>query len=151
MPLTNALECFNIFNDIDREVNLFAEIFKNLNNPEHSDYYSIDEFNENCVTKVNDFNIIHCNIRSLYAHHDEFLALLRALRVKFYILCFSESWLMGATKQLISFEGYQSFYSLRPINKRGGGSIRAKDSIRAKHLYRYSLSEDHIEILFIEI
>ena len=74
------------------------------------------------------------------------------LRVKFDILCFSESWLTDATKQLIKFQGYQSFHSLRPINKRGGGiSIFIKDSIRAKHLYRHLLSEDHIETLFVEI
>ena len=57
------------------EINHFAEIFPDLNNSVHSDYYSIDKFNENCVTNVNDLNIIHCDIRSLYAHHDEFLAL----------------------------------------------------------------------------
>ena len=97
-------------------------------------------------------NTIHCNIRSLYAHHDEFLSLLSVLRVKFDILCFSESWLTDATKQLLNFQGYQSFHSLRPINKRGGGiSIFIKNSIRAKHLYRHSLSEDHIETLFVEI
>ena len=70
----------------------------------------------------------------------------------FDILCFSESWLTEATKQLINFQGYQSFHSLRPINKRGGGiSIFIKDSIRATHLNRHSLSEDHIETLFVEI
>ena len=41
---------------------------------------------------------------------------------------------------------------MRPVNKRGGRiSIFIKDSIRARHLYRHSLSEDHIETLFIEI
>ena len=105
----------DIFNDIDPEVNHFAEIFADLNNSEHSDYYSIDKFNENCVTNVNDLNIIHCNIRSLSAHHDEFLSLLSVLWVKFDILCFSESWLTDATKQLINFQGYQSFHSLRPL------------------------------------
>ena len=98
-PLFNNLPIFNlinqdnddIFNDIDPELNQFAEIFPDLNNSEHSDYYSIDKFNENFVTNVNDWNIIHCNIRSLYAHHDEFLSLLSVLRVKFDILYFSES------------------------------------------------------------
>ena len=133
---------YDTFNGIDREINHFAEIFSDLNNSEHCDYYSIDKFNETCVTNVNDLNIIHCNIRSLYAHHDEFLSLLRVLSVKFDILCFSESWLTDTTKQLINFQGYQSFHSLRPINERGGGiSIFIKDSIRAKQLYRHSLSE----------
>ena len=142
----------DIFNDIDPEVNHFVEIFPDLNNSEHRDNYSIDKFNENCVTNVNYLNIIHCNIESLYAHHNEFLSLLSVLRDKFDILCFSESWLTDATKQVINFQGYQSFHSLRPINKRGGGiSIFTKDSIRAKHLYRHSLSEDHIETLFAEI
>ena len=85
----------DIFNDIDPEVNHFAEIFPDLNNSEHSDNYLIDKFNENCVTNVNNLNTIHCNIRSLYAHHNEFLSLLGILCVKFGILCFSESWLTG--------------------------------------------------------
>ena len=49
----------DIFNDIDPEVNHFADIFPDLNNSEHSDYYSIDKFNENCVTNVNALSIIH--------------------------------------------------------------------------------------------
>ena len=73
----------DMFNDIDPVVNHFAEIFSDLNNSEHSDYYSIDKWNENCISNVNDLNIIHCNIRSLYAHYGEFLALLSVLRVKF--------------------------------------------------------------------
>ena len=35
----------DIFNDIDPEVNHFAGIFPDLNNSEHSDYFSIDKFN----------------------------------------------------------------------------------------------------------
>ena len=38
-----------IFSDIDSEVNHFAEIFPDLYNSEHSDKYSIDKFNENCI------------------------------------------------------------------------------------------------------
>ena len=59
----------DIFNDIDLEVNHFADIFPDLNNSECSDYYLITQFNENCVTNVNDLNLIHCNIKSLYAHN----------------------------------------------------------------------------------
>ena len=69
----------DIFRDIDPKVNHFAEIFPDLNNSEQSDYYSIDKFNENCVTNVNGLNITHCNIRSLWAHHDELIALFSLL------------------------------------------------------------------------
>ena len=72
----------DVFNDIGLEVNNFAEIFPDLNNSEHSDYYSIYKLNESCIANINNLNIIHCNIRFLYAHHDEFLALLSILRVK---------------------------------------------------------------------
>ena len=99
----------DIFNDIDPEVNRSAEIFPDLNNSEHSDYYSGDKFNENCVKNVNDLTIIYCNIRSLYANHVEFLALLSVLHVKSNILFFSESWLTDATNKPVSFQGYQSF------------------------------------------
>ena len=54
----------DIFNDIDAEVNHFAEIFPDLNNSEHSDYYSINKFNENWVINVYNLNIIHCNINN---------------------------------------------------------------------------------------
>ena len=56
-----------ILNDIDPEVNHSAEIFPDVKNSEHSDYYSIDKFNENCVTNVNDLNIIPV-ILDLYMH-----------------------------------------------------------------------------------
>ena len=55
-------------NDIDPEVNRFAELFPDLNNSEDSNYYLIDKFNKNCITNVNDLNIIHCNTRDLYMH-----------------------------------------------------------------------------------
>ena len=42
----------DIFNDIDPEVNHFAEIFPDLNNSEHSDCNSRDHLNENCGTNV---------------------------------------------------------------------------------------------------
>ena len=48
----------DIFNDIDPEVKSFAKIFPDLNNSDHSDYYSVDKFNENCVKNVNDLTII---------------------------------------------------------------------------------------------
>ena len=68
----------DIFNDIDPEVNHFAEIFPDLNNSGHNHYYSLDKFNENWRTNINDLQIIHCNITSLYAHryHDELLSVL---------------------------------------------------------------------------
>ena len=40
----------DIFHGTGPEVNHFAEIFADLNNSENSDYYSINKFNENCVT-----------------------------------------------------------------------------------------------------
>ena len=65
--------------------------FRNIssfNNYEHSDYYSIDKFNEKCITDENYLNIIHCNIRSQYADYDEFLVLLRVFHVKFWHFMF---------------------------------------------------------------
>ena len=50
LPLFNLMnQDSDMFNDIHPEVNHFAEIFPDLNNSEHSDYYSIDKFNENNV------------------------------------------------------------------------------------------------------
>ena len=46
----------DIVNHNDPEINHFAEIFPDLNNSEHSDYYSIDKFNENCDTNINNLN-----------------------------------------------------------------------------------------------
>ena len=68
-------------------------------------------------------------------------------------MCFAESWLTDATKHAADKFSRISIISLsEAINKREGGiCIFIKDSIRAKHIYRNSLSEDHIETLFVEI
>ena len=58
----------DIFNDIDPEVSHFANNIPRLNS-EHSDYYSIDKFNKYFISNVNDLNIIHCDIRSLYYYY----------------------------------------------------------------------------------
>ena len=60
----------DIFNDIDPEVNHFAEIFPDLNNSVHSDYYSIDKFNENCPNQPHLLNKYQINMG--FSHFHEF-------------------------------------------------------------------------------
>ena len=57
------------------------------------------KFDKNSVKNVNDLNIIHCNIKDLYEHHDEFLSL-RTVHVEFDTLFISDIWLTDATKLL---------------------------------------------------
>ena len=157
LPLFNLMNQDNddIFNDIDLEVNHFTVIFPDFNNSEHSDYCSTDKFTANCVTNVNDLKIIHYNIRSLYAHHNEFLILNLAffvLNLTFYVSLRVGWWTPLNSWSIFKDINHFTLWGLFISKWRDLVISRfIKDSIRAKHLYRYSLSEDHMETLFIEM
>lgn len=140
----------DFFSEIDPEINHFSQIFPDTQANFNSEYYDIGKFNLNCSTTSNDIAILHINIRSLFHKIEHLKGLLAQLKVKFDILCFTESWLSDSNKKLVSILGYNSFHSLRPAGQRGGGIsvfIDKKFQVTTKS----SVSSAVIEALFLEV
>ena len=140
-----------LFDNIDVDLQYFQELYPNLNNENTQQYFDISQFNDNYTKGDGDLNIFHINIRSLYSNLDDINSFLQLIKYKFNILCFTESWLSNATKDLVSFPGNKSFHQLRN-NKRGGGiSVFVSELYGCKKLSEACLTLDYIESLFLEI
>ena len=129
----------DVISDIDPDYNHFNVLYPNLDAVNQSKYYNIGEFNdEYCLTAtVNDLSVIHLNARSLGADskHDYINSILFMLKLKFHIICITESWLTDATKDLYTFEGYSAFHSIRPGGRRGGGvSVYVADEFSVRRV-----------------
>lgn len=141
-----------LFEDIDAHINHFSELFPDLNGDQQCQYYDADKFNQNYTNSNCDLKILCYNIRSLHAHHQELEALLALINCQFDIICFTESWLSDANKDLIKFEGYTGYHSLRRDNRQGGGvSVFVNDRLTAIQLETTTISTESIETLFIKI
>ena len=119
-----------IFDSVDPDVNHLNYMYPDLNTNKESEYYDVTKFNENISFSDNNFSIINQNIRSLKANIDQFDCFMKTVNYKFDALCFTESWLNNDTKDLIHFDGFKSFHSLRTDGKRGGGiSIFLRENV----------------------
>ena len=117
----NEIENIDIFSEIDADINHFQDIYPDLFNENSSKYYDINSFNSIDFNSNHDLAIIHINARSLNANFDQFYALFDILKIKFDVICVSESWLDESISNLFNIEGYNAFHSHR--SSRGGGSI----------------------------
>lgn len=140
-----------LFADVDADVNHFNQLFPDLNNNNSHQYFNAETINNlRCNSK--DLSIFHLNIRSINAHLDETIAFLESINFKFNALCFSESWLNENNKHLYHIEGYNSFHSLRPNNKTGGGlSTFINSRFTANIVPSCTFSLEFIECLTIRI
>ena len=141
----------DFFDNIDADLNHYNELYPDLNNENKSNYYTSNAFNELSINR-NDFSIFHHNIRSLNKNYDQINGLLSTLKLKFDILCFSESWLNDSNQHQIHFENFNSFHSLRPEGNRGGGTsiFVSNRIINVKKILPITQSNEIIESLFTE-
>lgn len=140
-----------LFPDVDADINHFNQIFPDLNNANSPQYFNTESIN-NLRCNGNDLSVFHLNIRSINAHLDETIAFLKSINFKFDALCFSESWLHENNKHLYNIEGYNSFHSLRPINKIGGGlSTFINSNFVSDIIPSCTFSLEYIECLTVRI
>ena len=139
------------FEELDADLNHINAIYPNYNRHNTSQYYSYTNLNRIYSPNHSNLRLIHYNICSLYPKLDEIKAELSLLEFKFHILCFTESWLTEDTYHLAHFDSYIPFHNLRE-NKRGGGvSVYVTKDLNATVLSHFTLSNCHIETLFLEI
>ena len=96
--------------NIDIDVNLFNNIYPDLNGNQSSEYYEFNKLSSINKFKSNtDLLLLNFNIRSIGANFDTFNCFTKLLNKKFDILSFSESWLNDNNKNLYTIEGMRLF------------------------------------------
>jgi len=143
----------DIFVDIDADVNHLNVQYPQSDSHKQSEYYDVNKFNSLSYNTNSDLSIVHLNCRSLACNKDEIVVLLDLLKIKFDVICFTESWLTTHNHNLYDLDGYNSFHCLRPENyKRGGGiSVFVRECFTAVKLSRFSVSLPSIESLFLDV
>ena len=137
--------------DIDPDVQYFNKFSHNITN---CDYYNENSFNLNYKKKscsLDNFSIIHMNIRSAAKNLKQFEVYLDQLDACFNVIGLSETWLTDSNVDLYNLQGYSSCHVYRS-NKRGGGvSVHVKDSIHFQSRNDLDVSDNILEGVFVEL
>ena len=137
--------------NIDIDVNLFNNIYRELNGNQSSEYYDCTKFNKLSLNSSTDLLLLSFNIRSIGANFDTFNCFTKTRNKKFDILSFSESWLNDNNKNLYTIEGYEGFDNVRWDGRRGGGlSVYISNVYKSKVIHPCTISLPTIETLFIK-
>ena len=142
----------NILDHVDADINHFDELYPCVNESNLKQYYTEDEFNNKFSSRnINDFSVLHVNIRSINKNGDELLIYLESIDKKFDIICLSETWITGLPVVDDIFPSYTSFHSIRK-NKNGGGcAIYINKKFKASVISEHTINEPFIETVFTQI
>ena len=114
---------FSIFDDIDPEINHLNRAFPDLaDGNEQNNYFTSSTFNNSFNSvNFNSFSLIHINIRSINANGDSFVSYLSTLKLKFSVICLTETW--SDEQNLLDniFPSCKGFHTFRSIGRLGGG------------------------------
>ena len=98
--------------NIDIDVNLFNNIYPDLNGNQSSEYYDCLKFNKLSMYSNTELLLLNLNIRSIGVNFDTFNCFTNLLNKKFDIHSFSGSWLNNNNKNLHTIEGYDAFQNV---------------------------------------
>ena len=84
--------------NIDIDVNLFNNIYTDLNGNQSSAYYDYQNFNELSMNSNTDLLLLNLNIRSIGSNFETFNCFTNLLNKKIDILSIPESWLNDNNK-----------------------------------------------------
>ena len=140
-----------IFDDIDADLNHFNYLHPGMDTESTSEYYLNENFNNLVSGQGVRFSLIHFNIRSLLPKMDELVVELCELRCNFEVLCFTECWLSDKNVDLVYFENYEHFSTLRRDRRGGGISVFVSQRNSTKILTNISFCCEFMESLVLEI
>ena len=106
--------------EIDADLNYFNDAYPSLNDNHYDQYFDSSAFNNLQLDNNSNFSVMHLNIRSLKKNGETFEAYISTLKLKFDVICLTETW--SKDIELINdfLDDYSVFCSTR--SGRGGGS-----------------------------
>ena len=144
-PITNIPQLTSLDSD------LHMPIENNFN------YYTVNGFKtdsdiKECASSRKDFAAVHCNIRSLAANCDNLGHLLNEMNFPFSIIALSETKFSKNKTNItnVNLESYE-FIHEPSLSNTGGVSFYIKNDIKYSIRKEFSLSNNDLEMLWIEI
>ena len=146
----------SVLDDVDIDSNFYNDNYNGLNYGHMTDLiYDSAKFNNTYSQdyNINDFSLIHLNIRSLPRNGNNFTAYLEMLQIKFSIICLSETWL--SENRLINdiFLDYNAYHSMRGTDRSPGGgvSIYVHKKFKSIEISDLTSNMEHIECIFVRV
>ncbi len=144
------------FNPFDTSNNIaLSENNANLDKSSkiNCEYYLPNDFKKQINNEnLNNFSMMHLNIRSITNKFDSFKQLIYSLNKPFQVIGLTETWLKETNEDLFKLENYD-FVNVNRSTKSGGG-VGIYVSNELKYKVRFNLNrstENVIESVFIEI
>ena len=100
--------------------------------------------------KVDDFSILHVNIRSIQKNFEKLKFLLSKLNYTFKIICLSETW-CNDQKSIPHLQNYNFLHQGRQNKKGGGVLIFVHNSLNFKVKNELNICTEDVESLAVEI
>ena len=140
------------FQDLDADENYLNNIYSSLNNSEHSQYYTVDRYNDTFASQSSLLRIFHANVRSYRANGEIFDSLLGSLTHSPQIFSLTETRFDINSMHLCQYEGYDGFHTVRSDENRGGGvSVFVDSRFSASKLPDLSICDETIETCAIKL
>ena len=86
--------------------------------------------------------IIHLDIHAFSANSLDFKAHLATLKVKFDVVCLTETWLVVVDENINLFPGYTSYHSIQERKLGGGVSVFINNKFWSNQFYDHSFTYD---------
>ena len=137
---------FDFLDELDPDLNCLPQ--------NTSEYF--DEGNLKSLLSTNSgmsksFALFFLNVRSLPAKFDSLSAYMDATDLRCSIYGFAETWLKPDTDNLYQLRNYNYVSSVRQTRIGGGVCLQIHNSIKFLKIPNFTLNEDHIECVFIEV
>ena len=136
---------------LDADLNHFNLLYPGIGYSRENQYYDAQKFNQT-FTGYNstELSIIHLNVRSLAANGLDFVTYLETLKLRFKIICLTETWAHDSSLDFL-FPDYVGFHNHRHSDRRGGGvSVYVHRTMTAEYCNDLNLMNDSIETVFIK-
>ena len=138
--------------DIDPDINLLSSLNSNFD----CKYYDDSQFHDAyslCERQCSFlFSVIHCNVRSISKHFDDFTEYIQSLDKTFSVIGLSETWLSKDKCDLYNIASYSKVDVCRQDDRRGGGvCLYIHNALKFKVRYDLELSVDTYEGCFVEL
>ena len=127
-----------------------AEFIDNIFYNKYCRYIDAREFNGKVSNYKGKFSLFHVNIRSLSANFDTLVDFLSTLKIKFSLICLTETKLEDYSDKLFQISGY-SHYSIYRNSHGGGIRLYYLKSISISIALEYSGVFDMCEVLSAKV
>ena len=138
-------------NDDDIGLQTLNQIYGHADLNEISKYYDIESFNNLAKNHNNHLRILHINACCLTNKFENLKVLLHSMKVKPYIICFTETWFESNTSNAYQLKNYAAFHLTRTEREHGGVTVYVDSNINASKLPNWTMVNDDIEILTLEL